>query len=188
MPPPIEREPISGASRAVARAGGGGGFALPARQGTSLGGLRPKCTIVDEHGRLVIGKLPSAGDTRGEVLALRRAAQAGIGAVRAQRLAGRQRTRGAGSGCPPPLPVSRIAAAGLARGRSPLPSAPTAPRPPRMWAGCAALRRPSTSSLFPGPRSGVQDLAVLGEAHAAVLELAPSGVQPGARFARTRTG
>ena len=42
--------------------------------GTSLGGLRPKCTVVDESGRLAIGKFPSVADersvTKGEVLAM----------------------------------------------------------------------------------------------------------------------
>jgi serine/threonine-protein kinase HipA len=51
-------------------------------RGTSLGGLRPKCTVVDEDGSLCIGKFPSVGDqravTKGEVLALRLAAAAGI--------------------------------------------------------------------------------------------------------------
>jgi serine/threonine-protein kinase HipA len=51
-------------------------------RGTSLGGLRPKCTILDEDGHLAIGKFPSVKDersvTRGEVLALHLAAAAGI--------------------------------------------------------------------------------------------------------------
>jgi len=51
-------------------------------KGTSLGGMRPKCTIVDEDGRLAIGKFPSVGDmrsvTRGEVLAQQLAQRAGI--------------------------------------------------------------------------------------------------------------
>jgi serine/threonine-protein kinase HipA len=51
-------------------------------RGTSLGGMRPKCTILDEDGHLAIGKFPSIGDdrsvTRGEVLALHLAAAAGI--------------------------------------------------------------------------------------------------------------
>jgi len=51
-------------------------------KGTSLGGMRPKCSIMDEAGRLAIGKFPSVGDrrsvTRCEVLALRLAALAGI--------------------------------------------------------------------------------------------------------------
>jgi len=42
---------------------------------TSLGGLRPKCTILDSNGVLALGKFPSVGDTRsvvrGEVLALK---------------------------------------------------------------------------------------------------------------------
>lgn len=57
-------------------------------RGTSLGGLRPKCTIVDEDGRLAIGKFPSVADeravTRGEVLALRLARKAGINAAEAR--------------------------------------------------------------------------------------------------------
>lgn len=51
-------------------------------RGTSLGGMRPKCTIVDEDGHLAIGKFPSISDdrsvTRGEVLALHLANAAGI--------------------------------------------------------------------------------------------------------------
>jgi len=50
--------------------------------------MRPKCTLVDEDGRLAIGKFPSVGDTRsvtrGEVLALKLAARAGIDAAPAR--------------------------------------------------------------------------------------------------------
>ncbi len=57
-------------------------------KGTSLGGMRPKCTMVDEDGWLAIGKFPSVGDarsvTRGEVLALKLAALAGIDAAPAR--------------------------------------------------------------------------------------------------------
>jgi len=57
-------------------------------RGTSLGGLRPKCTLVDEDGHLAIGKLPSVDDarsvTRGEVLALKLAARAGLDAAQAR--------------------------------------------------------------------------------------------------------
>jgi len=57
-------------------------------KGTSLGGMRPKCTLVDEGDRLAIGKFPSVGDarsvTRGEVLALKLASQAGIDAAPAR--------------------------------------------------------------------------------------------------------
>jgi len=54
-------------------------------RGTSLGGLRPKCTVVDDDGRLSIGKFSSVADdravTKGEVLALRLATTAGINAA-----------------------------------------------------------------------------------------------------------
>ncbi len=57
-------------------------------RGTSLGGMRPKCTIVDEDGALSIGKFPSITDeravTKGEVLALILAKQAGINAAAAR--------------------------------------------------------------------------------------------------------
>lgn len=56
--------------------------------GTSLGGLRPKCSIIDADGSLAIGKFPSVADTRsivhGEVLALNLAATAGIRAAKAR--------------------------------------------------------------------------------------------------------
>lgn len=88
-PPLIELERIFEASRAVER---GEETAADLRylrgRGTSLGGMRPKCTVVDEDGRLAIGKFPSVADarsvTRGEVLALRLAAQAGISVVPAR--------------------------------------------------------------------------------------------------------
>ncbi len=55
---------------------------------TSLGGLRPKCTVRDTDGHLAIGKFPSIGDrrsvTRGEVLALKLASLAGIDAAEAR--------------------------------------------------------------------------------------------------------
>jgi len=57
-------------------------------RGTSLGGLRPKCTVIDKDGSLSIGKFPSVHDsysvTKGEVLALRIAAAAGIQAAEAR--------------------------------------------------------------------------------------------------------
>lgn len=56
-------------------------------RGTSVGGMRPKCTLVDEAGQLAIGKFPSVSDeravTKGEVLALRLASAAGIDAAEA---------------------------------------------------------------------------------------------------------
>lgn len=57
-------------------------------RGTSLGGLRPKCTVIDQDGSLSIGKFPSIRDsysvTKGEVLALHIAAAAGIHAAQAR--------------------------------------------------------------------------------------------------------
>lgn len=57
-------------------------------RGTSLGGMRPKCTVVDEKGLLSIGKFPSIKDeravTKGEVLALQLAKDAGIEAASAR--------------------------------------------------------------------------------------------------------
>lgn len=57
-------------------------------RGTSLGGLRPKCTVVDDDGHLAIGKFPSVTDeravTKGEVLALNLARTAGITAAEAR--------------------------------------------------------------------------------------------------------
>ena len=55
---------------------------------TSLGGLRPKCTVRDADGQLAIGKFPSIGDSRsiprGEVLALKLAQLVGIDAAEAR--------------------------------------------------------------------------------------------------------
>ncbi|MHB1666114.1 type II toxin-antitoxin system HipA family toxin [Thiomonas sp.] len=82
-PPLIELDRIFQASRALER---GQETAEDLRylqgKGTSLGGMRPKCTMVDEDGCLAIGKFPSVGDTRsvtrGEVLALKLASRGGI--------------------------------------------------------------------------------------------------------------
>jgi serine/threonine-protein kinase HipA len=82
-PPLIELERIYQSSRAVEH---GQETAEDLRylqgKGTSLGGMRPKCTMVDEDGWLAIGKFPSVSDTRSvtraEVLALKLAARAGI--------------------------------------------------------------------------------------------------------------
>ncbi len=88
-PPIIELEHIYRASHAIER---GQETAEDLRylqgKGTSLGGMRPKCTIVDEDGWLAIGKFPSVNDTRsvtrGEVLALKLAQLAGIDAAPAR--------------------------------------------------------------------------------------------------------
>lgn len=54
-------------------------------KGTSLGGARPKCTVLDEAGHLCLAKFPSVADTRdiekGEILALTLAVKAGINAA-----------------------------------------------------------------------------------------------------------
>lgn len=82
-PPLIELRMLLNATQAVERnAETAEDLAFLRGRGTSLGGVRPKCTVVDDEGRLSIGKFPSVGDeravTRGEVLALRLAAAARI--------------------------------------------------------------------------------------------------------------
>jgi len=82
-PPLIELEHMVRASRALER---GKETAEDLRylqgRGTSLGGMRPKCTLLDTDGTLAIGKFPSIDDerdvTRGEVLALLLAHRANI--------------------------------------------------------------------------------------------------------------
>jgi serine/threonine-protein kinase HipA len=85
-PPLIELGQLAAATRAVeANSETAADLAFLRGRGTSLGGLRPKCTVVDEDGHLSIGKFPSVSDeravTKGEILALRLAAIAGIGAA-----------------------------------------------------------------------------------------------------------
>lgn len=88
-PPLLELAEIMNASHAVER---GSETEQDLRylrgRGTSLGGMRPKCTVIDEDGHLSIGKFPSIHDdravTKGEVLALRLAALAGIDAAQAR--------------------------------------------------------------------------------------------------------
>lgn len=87
-PPLIELRTLLSATRAVERnTETTEDLAFLRGRGTSLGGARPKCTVVDEKGHLSIGKFPSVGDersvTRGEVLALRLAAAAKIRAAEA---------------------------------------------------------------------------------------------------------
>src|SRR5260370_21293406 len=52
---------------------------------TSLGGMRPRCTVFDNDGHLAIGKFPTVSDarsvTKAEILALKLAAAAGIEAA-----------------------------------------------------------------------------------------------------------
>jgi serine/threonine-protein kinase HipA len=82
-PPLLELQRIYDASRAV-ETGKESAEDLKYLQGkgTSLGGMRPKCTVLEEDGTLALGKFPSIKDvrnvTRAEVLALNLAHRAGI--------------------------------------------------------------------------------------------------------------
>jgi serine/threonine-protein kinase HipA len=88
-PPLIELAALVAASRAVeTNTETAEDLAYLRGRGTSLGGLRPKCSVIDEDGTLSIGKFPSVEDeravTKGEVLALQLAAAAGINASQAR--------------------------------------------------------------------------------------------------------
>jgi len=89
VPPLLELRHLLAATRAVeTNTESAADLAYLRGRGTSLGGLRPKCSVVDDEGRLSIGKFPSVGDersvTKGEVLAMQLAADAGIGAAEAR--------------------------------------------------------------------------------------------------------
>ncbi len=82
-PPLMELQHLMSASRAVETdTETAADLAYLRGRGTSLGGLRPKCTVIDEDGMLAIGKFPSVQDeravTKGEVLAMTLAKAAGI--------------------------------------------------------------------------------------------------------------
>lgn len=88
-PPLIELKQLLGASRAVeAGSETTADLAYLRGRGTSLGGRRPKCTVVDDDGHLSVGKFPSVKDERavtgGEVLAMRLAASAGLRVAQAR--------------------------------------------------------------------------------------------------------
>jgi serine/threonine-protein kinase HipA len=88
-PPLIELGHLLSASRAVeANKETAADLAYLRGRGTSLGGMRPKCTVIDDDGALSIGKFPSITDeravTKGEVLALTLAKNAGINAAAAR--------------------------------------------------------------------------------------------------------
>lgn len=88
-PPLVELGQLLAASQAVERnTETVADLAYLRGRGTSLGGLRPKCSVINDDGHLAIGKFPSVGDeravTRGEVLALRLARRAGINAADAR--------------------------------------------------------------------------------------------------------
>jgi serine/threonine-protein kinase HipA len=88
-PPLVELGALLSATRAVeTNTESAADLAYLRGRGTSLGGLRPKCSVIDDGGRLSIGKFPSVSDdravTKGEVLALRLARAAGINAAEAR--------------------------------------------------------------------------------------------------------
>lgn len=88
-PPLIELGHLLSASRAVeANQETAADLVYLRGRGTSLGGMRPKCTVIDDDGALSIGKFPSIADeravTKGEVLALTLARNAGINAAAAR--------------------------------------------------------------------------------------------------------
>lgn len=82
-PPLIELSQLMTATRAVeTETETAADLAYLRGRGTSLGGMRPKCTVVDDDGRLAIGKFPSVNDeravTKGEVLAMQLAGASGL--------------------------------------------------------------------------------------------------------------
>lgn len=88
-PPLVELRALLAATHAVeANTDTAKDLAYLRGRGTSLGGMRPKCSVIDDNGRLSIGKLPSITDdravTKGEVLAMRLAKDAGIDAAAAR--------------------------------------------------------------------------------------------------------
>ncbi|HEX3625421.1 MAG TPA: type II toxin-antitoxin system HipA family toxin [Verrucomicrobiae bacterium] len=82
-PPLIELNQLLSATRAVETENEtAADLAYLRGRGTSLGGMRPKCTVVDDDGQLAVGKFPSVKDeravTKGEVLAMQLARTAGL--------------------------------------------------------------------------------------------------------------
>lgn len=88
-PPLLELRHLMSASRAVeTETESAADLAYLRGRGTSLGGLRPKCSVVDDDGMLAIGKFPSVQDeravTKGEVLAMTLAKSAGLNVAAAR--------------------------------------------------------------------------------------------------------
>lgn len=88
-PPLLELDRLLAATRAVeTESETAADLAHLRGRGTSLGGMRPKCTVVDDDGHLSIGKFPSVKDdravTKGEVLAMTLAKAAGLRAAEAR--------------------------------------------------------------------------------------------------------
>ena len=82
-PPLIELKQLLTATRAVeTESETAADLAYLRGRGTSLGGMRPKCTVVDDDGQLAIGKFPSVKDerpvTKGEVLVMQLASKSGL--------------------------------------------------------------------------------------------------------------
>ncbi|HEX9046801.1 MAG TPA: type II toxin-antitoxin system HipA family toxin [Verrucomicrobiae bacterium] len=83
IPPLMELGQLLSASRAVEKENEtAADLAYLLGRGTSLGGMRPKCTVVDDDGLLAVGKFPSVKDeravTKGEVLAMDLAKASGL--------------------------------------------------------------------------------------------------------------
>lgn len=88
-PPLLELRHLLSASRAVeTETETAADLAYLRGRGTSLGGMRPKCSVVDDDGTLAIGKFPSVQDeravTKGEVLAMTLAKAAGLNVATAR--------------------------------------------------------------------------------------------------------
>lgn len=88
-PPVIEMAHLLRAAAAVeANTETAADLRLLLAQGSPLGGMRPKCTVIDADGALFLAKFPSENDersvVRGEALALEMARQAGIEASSAR--------------------------------------------------------------------------------------------------------
>lgn len=88
-PPLLELQQLMSASRAVeSGTETAADLAYLRGRGTSLGGLRPKCSVVDDDGMLAVGKFPSVQDERavvkGEVLAMTLAKAAGLNVAAAR--------------------------------------------------------------------------------------------------------
>jgi len=88
-PPLVELSTLMTASRAVeTNTETAEDLAYLRGRGTSLGGLRPKCSVIDDDGALSIGKFLSVEDeravTKGEVLAMHLARAAGVNASEAR--------------------------------------------------------------------------------------------------------
>ncbi len=86
IPPLLDLGHIFRASQAVERENEtAADLAYLQGKGTSLGGMRPKCSVIDHDSTLCLGKFPSIADeravTKGEILALRLASGCGINAA-----------------------------------------------------------------------------------------------------------